>query len=70
MRDSGPVREYQSESVQDVVLRARLINTYRAFTLQYASFANVIVSSGVQGLRSTLNTFVNSVSLLEYVCQY
>ncbi|XP_071535628.1 vacuolar fusion protein CCZ1 homolog [Panulirus ornatus] len=60
MRDSGPVREYQSEGVQDVVLRARLVNTYRAFTLQYASFANVILSSGIQGLRSTLNTFVNS----------
>ncbi|XP_069188543.1 vacuolar fusion protein CCZ1 homolog [Procambarus clarkii] len=60
MRDSGPVREYQSEGVQDVVLRARLIGLYQSFTLQHASFAHVHTSSGLQGLKSTLNSFVNS----------
>lgn len=60
MRESGSVREYQSEGVQDVILRARLISLYHSFTLQHASFASVLISTGLQGLRSTLNTFVNS----------
>ncbi|XP_042230477.1 vacuolar fusion protein CCZ1 homolog isoform X1 [Homarus americanus] len=60
VRETGPVREYQSEGVQDVVLRARLISLYRSFTLQHASFASVSASAGLHSLRSTLNTFVNS----------
>ncbi|XP_037802566.1 vacuolar fusion protein CCZ1 homolog [Penaeus monodon] len=59
-RDTGPVREYQSEGVQDVVLRARLVNMYRAFTLQHASFTRVQTSSGLQALKSTLNSFFSS----------
>ncbi|XP_047479694.1 vacuolar fusion protein CCZ1 homolog isoform X2 [Penaeus chinensis] len=59
-RDTGPVREYQSEGVQDVVLRARLVNMYRAFTLQHASFTRVHTTSGLQALKSTINSFFSS----------
>ncbi|XP_042857900.1 vacuolar fusion protein CCZ1 homolog isoform X2 [Penaeus japonicus] len=59
-RDTGPVREYQSEGVQDVVQRARLVNMYRAFTLQHASFDRVQTTSGLQTLKSTLNSFFSS----------
>ncbi|XP_066939056.1 vacuolar fusion protein CCZ1 homolog isoform X2 [Macrobrachium rosenbergii] len=59
-RDTGPVREYQSEGVQDVVLRERLVSLYRSFTLQHASFNSVVATSGLEHLKSTLSTFINT----------
>ncbi|KAK7080846.1 hypothetical protein SK128_005059 [Halocaridina rubra] len=58
-RETGPVREYQSEAVQDVVLRERLVSLYRAFALQHASFGDVVSTSGLPHLKSTLDDFIN-----------
>jgi len=68
-RDTGPVREYQSESIQDSVLRANLINSYRAFTLQHASYSHVLAEGDVESLTLTIGDFFSSyISLLDLSC--
>ncbi|CAL4128028.1 unnamed protein product, partial [Meganyctiphanes norvegica] len=68
-RDTGPVREYQSEGVQDSVLKANLINLYRAFTLQHASYSHVLAEGDVDSLRSTIRDFFSSyISLVDLSC--
>ncbi|KAK8392664.1 hypothetical protein O3P69_014832 [Scylla paramamosain] len=60
MRESGPVREYQSEAVQDVVLRACLASLYRTFALRHSSFNAVLEARGLEGLKATLESFLTS----------
>ncbi|XP_050720762.1 vacuolar fusion protein CCZ1 homolog [Eriocheir sinensis] len=60
MRESGPVREYQSEGVQDVVLRACLSALYRSLALRHHSFAQLHTSKGIPGLKDTLDNFLTS----------
>ena len=67
-----PVREYQSEGVQDSVLKARLVNSYRAFTLRNHSYGAVNEQLGLEELRAILLTFFNEVGnsflYYTYVC--
>lgn len=68
-RDTGPVTEYHSEDVQDSVLRANLINLYRAFTLQHASFSHVLSEGDVDSLKLTISEFFSSyISSLDLSC--
>ncbi|KAG0726099.1 Vacuolar fusion protein CCZ1 [Chionoecetes opilio] len=60
VREAGPVREYQSEEVQDVVLRASLSSLYRSFALRHSSFAAVMEDKGIEGLKAALETFLNT----------
>ncbi|KAB7505163.1 Vacuolar fusion protein CCZ1-like protein [Armadillidium nasatum] len=56
-RDSTPVREYQSESLQDRVLKAHLINAYKRFKLSYFTFSSLLEKKEITEVKNILCSF-------------
>ncbi|RXG58456.1 Vacuolar fusion protein CCZ1-like protein [Armadillidium vulgare] len=55
--DSTPVREYQSESLQDRVLKAHLINAYKRFKLSYFTFSSLLEKKEITEVKNILCSF-------------
>lgn len=60
-KDSGPVREYNSEGVQDQVLKAHLSNTYKSFRLKNFTFYSLLENKELSTVKEILCSFFDDV---------